>query len=309
MALPRQSTPTALPSREELAAFVASATGKVGKREIARAFGVAAGDRPELKRRLKELEDEGILSRRGRRVSRSGELPAILPVTIVARDRDGELLAEPLEWAGNGPAPRITVIPGRRRGPRERPAGIGDRALLRIDRRASAEGGPAGRIQKMLPRERASALGVFKAHPAGGGRLLPVDKKAASRELIVPPGREGGAQDGDLVSVTIAGAGFGSGQVTVRERLGSLATERAVSLVAIHAHRIPHVFSAAALAEAEAARPATLQGREDWRALPLVTIDPPDAKDHDDAVHAAPDDDPANPGGHVVIVAIADVAA
>ena len=49
--------------------------------------------------------------------------------------------------------------------------------------------------------------------------------------------------------------------------------------------------------------------REDLRALPFVTIDPSDARDHDDAVFAHPDDDPANPGGHVVWVAIADVAA
>src|SRR6185312_10018440 len=64
----------------------------------------------------------------------------------------------------------------------------------------------------------------------------------------------------------------------------------------------------AVLAEADAAKPVTLAGREDWRTLPLVTIDPVDAKDHDDAVHATPDPDPANRGGHVVTVAIADVA-
>jgi ribonuclease R len=77
---------------------------------------------------------------------------------------------------------------------------------------------------------------------------------------------------------------------------------------AIHAHEIPQAFSPAALREAEAAKPATLAGREDWRELPLVTIDPPDAKDHDDAVHAEPDSDPNNKGGYIVHVAIADVA-
>src|SRR5690606_12830763 len=68
------------------------------------------------------------------------------------------------------------------------------------------------------------------------------------------------------------------------------------------------VFPPAVLAEAEAA-PGRIsrKGREDWRDLPLVTIDPPDAKDHDDAVHAAPDADPSNPGGFVCTVAIADV--
>jgi len=94
----------------------------------------------------------------------------------------------------------------------------------------------------------------------------------------------------------------------VKERLGSLKSERAASFIAIHAHEIPHVFRREALAEAEAARPASLAGREDWRDLPLVTIDPIDAKDHDDAVHATPDTDPKNPGGFIVRVAIADVA-
>src|SRR5207237_4067843 len=102
--------------------------------------------------------------------------------------------------------------------------------------------------------------------------------------------------------------GFGLASGKVKERLGSLASEKAVSLIAIHAHEIPQAFSAAALREAEAAQPAALRGREDWRDVPLVTIDPPDAKDHDDAVHAEPDSNPNNKGGYIVNVAIADVA-
>ena len=94
----------------------------------------------------------------------------------------------------------------------------------------------------------------------------------------------------------------------MRERLGSTKSERAVSMIAIHAHGIPHVFKREALAEADAAQPAGLEGREDWREVPFVTIDPADAKDHDDAVHAMRDTDPANRGGFVVTVAIADVA-
>ena len=100
--------------------------------------------------------------------------------------------------------------------------------------------------------------------------------------------------------------GLPTGRVV--ERLGSLKSERAVSLIAINAHGIPHVFRRETLQEAEAATPATLGGREDWRKIPLVTIDPPDAKDHDDAVHAAPDTAKDNKGGFIVTVAIADVA-
>ena len=92
------------------------------------------------------------------------------------------------------------------------------------------------------------------------------------------------------------------------ERLGSVKSEKAVSLIAINAHGIPHVFPPAVLKEADAARPPSANGREDWRKVPFITIDPADAKDHDDAVHAEPDIDPSNKGGYVVSVAIADVA-
>ena len=68
-------------------------------------------------------------------------------------------------------------------------------------------------------------------------------------------------------------------------------------------------FPQEVIAEAEEAKPAAMAHREDWRDLPLVTIDPADAKDHDDAVYAEPDTDPENPGGVIATVAIADVAA
>ncbi len=84
---------------------------------------------------------------------------------------------------------------------------------------------------------------------------------------------------------------------------------KTISLIAIHAHGIPTVFpqERAGRSQSGHSRPIR-KGRTDLRAIPLVTIDPEDARDHDDAVWAGPDDDPANPGGHVVIVAIADVA-
>src|SRR6185369_7924420 len=135
------------------------------------------------------------------------------------------------------------------------------------------------------------------------------DKKQAGRELSIAPADTKDAKDGDLISIDLLrGRGYGLPSGRVKERYGSVATEKAISLIAIHAHEIPLDFSSAAVAEAEAAQPAALKGREDWRELPLVTIDPPDAKDHNDAVHAAPDPDPNNKGGYIVHVAIADVA-
>ncbi|MDB5567258.1 MAG: ribonuclease, partial [Tardiphaga sp.] len=166
------------------------------------------------------------------------------------------------------------------------------------------------RVIKVVDHAKTRVLGIFRKTPDGGGRLIPVDKKQAGRgELNIAAADSNGAEDGDLVSVDLIHTrGYGLASGKVKERLGSLASEKAVSLIAIHSHEIPQAFSPAAIEEAEAAKPATLAGREDWRAVPLVTIDPPDAKDHDDAVYAELDPDANNKGGYVVNVAIADVA-
>ncbi|OIM90383.1 ribonuclease R, partial [Bradyrhizobium elkanii] len=186
----------------------------------------------------------------------------------------------------------------------------GDRALLRVEVTDEQDGTPyRGRVIKVIDHGRTRILGIFRRNPDGGGRLIPVDKKQAGRELNIAKADSGGAEDGDLISVDlIRTRGYGLASARVKERLGSIASEKAISLIAINTHDIPQVFSSSALREAEEAKPATLQGREDWRDVPLVTIDPPDAKDHDDAVHAEVDPDPNNKGGFIVHVAIADVA-
>ena len=314
-----------LPSREDILAFIAreraaaeasgaAAPGKIGKREIARAFGLKGSDRIGLKRILKELEAEGAIERRGRTLHKAGALPDVVLADISTRDRDGDLIAEPVEWDSDtfGPTPRIAVRVPRRPRPGEPVPGIGDRALLRVEpSRDRDRGAPAyiGRVVKLIAKARTQVLGVYRALPTGGGRLVPVVKKGQPRELDIPPGSEGGAVDGDLVAVDLVRQGrFGLPTAKVRERLGSLSSEKAISLIAIHTHNIPNAFRPETLAEAESARNATMDGREDWRALPLVTIDPADAKDHDDAVHALADTNRGNEGGFILTVAIADVA-
>jgi ribonuclease R len=179
-----------------------------------------------------------------------------------------------------------------------------------IQRRQDKERGRAAAAGRFRERDATGMIGLFQAGPDGGGRVRPIDRRELGQEVAILPGDAGAAVDGDLVAVDLGPRPrIGLRRGRVRERLGEARGERAVSMLAIHAHDIPHVFSAAALAEAEAARPAGLTGREDWRDLPLVTIDPVDARDHDDAVHAAADASPENRGGFVLTVAIADVAA
>ncbi len=307
-----KSKPRGLPSKPELLAFIGTRSGKVGTREIARAFGVSGHERVDLKNMLRELADEGHLERRRKKLHRSGKVPSVVLADVIARDTDGELIAVPTEWdeEAHGSPPRIRIHVPRRSRPGEI-AGIGDRALLRTEEveDAADEIRHQGRVIKVIDRAKHRVLGIFRALPGGGGRLSPVEKKQLGKELAIPPGATADAQDGDLVAAEVTrSAGYGLQTARIKERLGSLKTERAVSMIAIHAHGIPNVFPRAALAEAEAAVAADLSGREDWRQVPFVTIDPADAKDHDDAVHAAADSDAGNPGGHVVCVAIADVA-
>jgi ribonuclease R len=308
----------ALPSRAEILAFIsreqANSPAKIGKREIARAFSVVGADRIGLKKILKELEAEGAIERRRKQLHKAGQLPAVVLADIASRDPDGELIAQPVEWdSAQGPTPKILIHIGRRR-PGQAVPGIGDRALVRTELLRDA--GPndpvyAGRVIKLFDRAKTQVLGIFRADPTGGGRVVPIDKRnARAGEFTVAEGGDGGAKDGDLVAVDVLRNGrLGLPAVRVHEKLGSLASEKAMSLIAIHAHSIPNAFSSDALAEASRAKPATLTGREDWREIPLITIDPADAKDHDDAVFAHPDHDPENAGGHIICVAIADVAA
>jgi ribonuclease R len=308
----QQNKQQPLPTKEDLLAFIGSRAGKAGKREIARAFGIKSGDRMALKGMLRELADEGRIERRRSKLQGAGHLPSVVLADITGRDADGELIGVPTEWdeEAHGTAPRIRVVTPRRARPGA-VAGVNDRVLMRVEETGEADETirHAGRIIKIIDRAAQRVLGLFRALPGGGGRLVPIDKKQLGRELTIPPGATADAQEGDLVAVDVTKHGrFGLPTGRVKDRLGSLEGERAVSMIAIHAHGIPHVFKREALAEAEAAAPAGLEGRLNWREVPFVTIDPADAKDHDDAVHAVPDTDPGNRGGHVISVAIADVA-
>ncbi len=307
-----------MPSRDDLLAFIAGeqapggakTPSRIGKREIARAFGVKGEAKAELKAMLKDLQAEGAIQRGRKSFHKQGQLPAMVVADVVARDRDRDMIAKPVEWTEDGEAPRILVSRPRGRNERGPAPGVGARVLMRIA--FLPDSGPrepsySGRVVKILDRAKARVLGVYRPFESGG-RALPVDKRARE-EFFIPPGMSEGAENGDLVALEpVRVGGFGLPTARVVEKLGSLKSESAISLIAVNTHQIPYVFPPAALAEADAARPADMDHREDWRALPLVTIDPPDAKDHDDAVYAAPDDDPANPGGFVLTVAIADVA-
>src|SRR5579872_6201774 len=185
----------ALPSRDELLAFVREKSGNVGTREIARAFGAKNADRAALKRMLRELADAGEIEQRRKRLHRAGTLPPVVLADITGRDADGEFLARPTEWdeETHGAPPVIRITMPRRARPGET-AGVGDRALVRIQRAGDEE--TSGRVIKLIDRAKHRVLGIFRGIPGGGGRLVPIDKKQLGRELAIPPDATASAVDG-----------------------------------------------------------------------------------------------------------------
>jgi ribonuclease R len=231
-------------------------------------------------------------------------LPPVGVVDVVERDADGDLFVRPSKGKGDGPTYRLA--PDRREAAAGAP-GMGDRLLVRFERLESGE--TEAKLIKRLGQSAHRLLGVVRKG-RGETRVEPVDRK--SRERLVLGGPDAASlRDGDLVLAEVGAARerYGPKHGKLLEVVGREDEPRAASMIAIHSHGLPTGFSAAAEAEAEAAQPPSLAGRTDLRDLPLITIDPSDARDHDDAVYAQPDDDPKNRSGWVVWVAIADVAA
>jgi ribonuclease R len=302
---PRSPAASRLPSREDLLRHVEANPDQATRRELARAFQVKGADRAELTRMLRELEASGALprSRRGRRPAAQGDgLPSVAVLEVTAIDADGELIARPAAEAEHDPsAPRGIRLQG---GARVRAPGIGDRVLARLEQR---DGEWQGQVIRILPRAPGRVVGVIER---AGERLRVRPLGARARELELPAADAAGAVAGELVvAERTAGRALGREHGRVIERLGRPGDPRTVSLVAAHSFELKIAFPPEldALRAADVA-PFAEAGRDDLRALPLVTIDGADARDFDDAVSAAPDDDAANPGGWRVVVAIADVA-
>lgn len=288
-----------LPSRQQILDFIASSDTPAGKREIAKGFGLHGADKIALKALLKDMTDEGLIDiAPGRAFHKMGGVPKVTVLRVT--DADGDTVwAVPERWEAEGiPQPRLRVI---ERGRKASALGPGDRILARTEEAGS---GWVAHPMKTLARGEEQILGVLREE---GGRLFlaGLDKKM-NRDL--PVVARGDAEPGDLVLAEKTGRPPRI-MAKVVERLGDPFAPRSFSMIAIAKHGIPNVFSPELIAEAErVARQPLGDDREDLRHLPIVAIDPIDARDHDDAVWATPDDDPANEGGFRAIVAIADVS-
>ncbi len=285
------------------------------KRDVARLLGLDSEQKVELKRLLRALEAEGVIDRSGRRAFKTVDsLPPVAMIEVVDRDDDGDLRARPVErrnLSDDGDLPLIRIAAREADGRRGRPTlGAGDRALARLKR--EPDGAYSAKIMKKLGRDGRRLLAVVRE--AGAVKRLEPTNRALKHDFALRKSDQARLNVGDLVVATASHERlYGLKTADIVEVIGDSASPGAASLIALHEHGVPDGFSEAELAETAAApSPEDLiaqGGRKDLTHLPLITIDPADARDHDDAVWAAPDDRRDNPGGHQVIVAIADVAA
>jgi len=315
MAKNRPPLPIEPLTRERVLEAIRKSGGKAQKRDIAHELGIGPDQKKELRGILRELEESGALGRTGRKSYADAQaLPESGVMDVLDRDTDGELLARmrgPEGYFG----PTIRLAPGEARLMKgEAAIGIGDRVLAKIVR--DDDGEFVARVVKRLGQSAHRILGVYRANKDprarfGGGRVVPADRKAR-HDIIIEQQHAGETTDGDLVFVELApehGRAHGPKRGIIKEVIGKESDPRAASILAMHTHGIREGFSPDEEAQADAAQKPTLKGRTDLRDVPLITIDPEDARDHDDAVYATPDTDEKNKGGWRVWVAIADVSA
>ncbi|MFZ2994979.1 ribonuclease R [Sphingobium sp.] len=292
--------PAGFPTRNEIMDFITTSDQPAGKREIAKAFGLKGQEKIALKALLKDMADEGLIDLGpARAFHKLGGVPKVTVLRIIDVD-DTTLIATPERWEAEGqPAPRLRIVERGKRGALT----VGDRILARTE---EAGRGWIAHPMKKLAKSEEMLLGVVEEMADGKLWLRPVDKRIRKD---TPISDLGSAKKGDLVLAEPTGRPPRiSARVT--DILGDPFAPRSFSLIAIHKHGIPNVFPEAVEEEAVLASnlPLHEDKREDLRHLPIVAIDPSDARDHDDAVWATPDDDEGNVGGYKAIVAIADVS-
>ncbi|MBE7618155.1 VacB/RNase II family 3'-5' exoribonuclease [Komagataeibacter sp. FXV2] len=304
--------PRPMPDRDSVRQFIASASGRVGKREIARAFGLGPEHKGAIRDMLRDLALEGTVVPAGaKRFRVSDRLPESAVVQVTGTDPDGDPIARPVAWAQEGASPVIFMHAE----PRGRPAlAPGQRVVARLKK--IGPGKYEGRTLRRLDDAPPQVVGLYRVTPPDdpdlartparyreAGRLIPADRRARA-QWSIPAGEAMDTPDNEIVIATpLPQSGPGLHPARIIERIGPADSARTISLMCACAHDIPHVFPTEAIQQADAARAVPATGREDLRDVPLVTIDGADARDFDDAIYAEPDGT-----GFRLIVAIADVA-
>ena len=308
------------PSKAEIIDYINSGVGRIGKRDIAKAFGIKGDNRTKLKHLLRELINSGDVVYEHRVFQNSKGLPPVITCAIDELTEDGDYTLAPLSSEVINRNNLRIILPNKE----AKNLKPGDKALVRV-KKTGAENGieiyTAKLIKKIGSSANGQVLGIFYIDEDAAphekhiklGFIEPVDKKDHNQYRVTSIASGLEVEDGDLVSFELPKSRSRYKGASITQRHGSPKGEKALSLIALHAHEIPHIFPDEVIAEAEACQDVGNSAvernrREDLTDLPFVTIDPADAKDHDDALYAELDTAKDNPNGYKIYVAIADVS-
>ena len=292
-----------IPSRELILQHLDERGSPAAREELAAEFGLVSDDQLEaLRRRLRAMERDGqlIYTRRGT-YAPVDKLDLILG--RVSGHRDGFGFLVPDDGSDDlflSPAQMRLVFDG-------------DRALARVsglDRRGRREGA----IVEVIARAHESIVGRY--YEESGVGFVVADNPKIQQEVLVTPGRNAGAKQGQFVEVKITHwpTPRFQPQGDVVEVVGNYMAPGMEIDVALRSYDIPHVWPEAVIKEARKLKPEVeekdKEKRIDLRHLPFVTIDGEDARDFDDAVYCEKNGSNWRlfSGGWKLYVAIADVS-
>lgn len=298
------------PNAQQIMEFISENPSRSSKREITRAFQIKGEDKIKLKKLLRKMTIDGKLEKSHKsRLNISGDLPPVLVIEVNAIDQHGDLLARPDNWHHKENPPKIIIFAHDK----HNKLGLGEKALVRLStNKDKGENGYVAKIIRKLEQQSSQVMGIFKSDDENIAFVNPTDKKDRNNYLI---GKNdwNGAKDGSLVLIQIKPGRTRSRHTKAKPAkvikcYGSMNDANSISLIAILSQGITTEFPDEALMEAKNSKQPKLGTRSDLRHIALITVDPSDARDHDDAIWAEMDDDPTNEGGCHIIIAIADVA-
>ena len=251
-----------------------------GMREILQILKVAREERTTFKRHVKSLVASGdLIQIRGHRFGLPEKMDLYVGRLQTHPGGYGFVTPErPIDSGGD-----IYIA-----GPLLNDAMHGDRVIVRIER--VKEGGRAeGRIIRILERANEWIVGRYERAEDGMGYVVPFDRRVLMG-IFIPPGQEGGASPGEMVTVELTRWPTPTRGATgrVAEVLGDIDGPGVDTEIIIRKYGIPDAHSQEAIAEAvrlgTVVTDRDVRGRTDFRGTPTVTIDGEHARDFDDAI-------------------------
>ena len=295
-----------LPTKQDLLLWLKDNPDKISKREIAKAFGITGSYKIDLKKLILGLENKEKTSSKPSSESLVSAITSTAICIAKVPDKDGDIFLDLLDFPDRKEMPKIFYSEKSS----ITPVFEGDRILCALTKVKGKDYHYEAKLIRKFPKKNnlSKIVGLFRASSSGG--TLEALSKRLNTIWTIPPNVINGSVDGDIVEAEQISpkTRFGMPKAKVISVLGKTDDSKAISLIAIHEHSIVNEFSKETLSEAVNSAPVTLLDRDDLRHIPFVTIDPADARDHDDACYVELDLDDENKGGFIVWIAIADVA-